>query len=159
MSDLTSLTPSQLINDLTSPYFLTPAADNPGDVLVPDLLTGENYAAWKRSMRMALNAKNKLVFVDGTLKRPPDANTTNLWDRCSDMVLSWLLNSIDSNHPRLYRLQRDLANLKQNVMSIATYYNTIKGIWDEINALTDANSCTCDARKKAEDTASTERLF
>ncbi|XP_022845304.1 uncharacterized protein LOC111368300 [Olea europaea var. sylvestris] len=153
MSDLTSLTPSQLINDPTSPYFLTPA-DNRGGVLVLDLLTGENYAAWKRSMRMALNAKNKLVFVDGTLKQPSKAQIANLWDRCSDMVLSWLLNSIDrhirqsliyctkpsdawtdldnrfsqSNHPRLYRLQRDLANLKQKAMYVTAYYNTIKGI-------------------------------
>lgn len=177
-------TPSQLISDLTSPYFLT-LADNPGTILVPDLLNGENYAAWKRSMRMALNAKNKFVFVDGTLKKPSDTEVANLWDRCSDMVLSWLLNSIDrhlrqsliyctkpsdvwadlenrfsqSNHPRLYRLQRDLANLKQNNMPVTTYYNTIKGMWDEITALIDPNPCTCDARKRTEDNANTEQLF
>ncbi|KAG6697378.1 hypothetical protein I3842_09G195400 [Carya illinoinensis] len=138
-----SQTPSQLISDLTSPYFIT-AADNPRATLVPELLTGDNYLSWRRSMRMALNAKNKLVFVDGTLTKPADASIATLWERCCDMVPSWLLNSIDkslrqsliycqnpsdvwkdldhrfsqSNHPRLYRLKRDLVNLHQDSITV-----------------------------------------
>ncbi|KAL6952894.1 hypothetical protein U1Q18_043813 [Sarracenia purpurea var. burkii] len=35
---------------------------------------------------MALNAKNKFGFVDGTLKKPiNDAAATQLWERCNDM--------------------------------------------------------------------------
>ncbi|KAI3720905.1 hypothetical protein L2E82_31904 [Cichorium intybus] len=40
--------------------------DGPGLVLVSQVLTGENYAAWSRSMIIALSVKNKLKFVDGT---------------------------------------------------------------------------------------------
>jgi hypothetical protein len=34
------------------------------------LLTGDNYYTWSRSMFMALTAKNKLQFINGTLPRP-----------------------------------------------------------------------------------------
>lgn len=45
---------------------------------------------------MALNAKNKLGFVNGTLSKPTSSSAkTQLWERCTDMVLSWIFNSID----------------------------------------------------------------
>lgn len=50
--------PFQLISNLTS-AFLFNRADNPSIVLVPNLLAEENYAAWKRLMRMALNIEGK----------------------------------------------------------------------------------------------------
>jgi hypothetical protein len=61
-------------------------------------LIGDNYITWKRAMKMALNAKNKFGFVDGSLTRPP-TNSTDLyiWERCNDIVLSWILNSIDKS--------------------------------------------------------------
>jgi hypothetical protein len=48
-------------------------------------------------MKMALNAKNKLSFVNGTLSKPTSSIVKiQLWERCSDMVLSWILNFIDN---------------------------------------------------------------
>ena len=81
--------------DISSPYFLH-STDHPGSILVSTLLNGDNYPTWKRAMKMALNAKNKLAFVNGTLSKPTSsAAETQIWERCSDMVLSWILNSID----------------------------------------------------------------
>ena len=89
-----SATPPSTHN-ISSPYFLH-SADHPGAILVSTLLNGDNYPTWKRAMKMALNAKNKLSFIDGTLSKPTtSASETQLWERCSDMVLSWILNSID----------------------------------------------------------------
>lgn len=52
----------------SSPYFLS-SSDNPGNLLVLQPLNGKNYSTWQRSMRMALSAKNKLGFINGTLSK------------------------------------------------------------------------------------------
>jgi hypothetical protein len=44
--------------------------DSPGSILVTQLLTGDNYYTWSRSMFMALTAKNKLQFINGALPKP-----------------------------------------------------------------------------------------
>ena len=51
------------------PYYLH-NSDGPGLVLVSQTLTGDNYATWSRSMRIALSVKNKLDFVEGSLPQP-----------------------------------------------------------------------------------------
>ena len=40
-------------------------SDNPNNILVSDLLNGDNYSHWKKAMEIALVAKNKLGFVLG----------------------------------------------------------------------------------------------
>ena len=59
---------SRLI-DPSSPHFLH-NGDNLGTILVPQPLTGENYNPWSQSMLIALSAKNKVYFVDGSLPKP-----------------------------------------------------------------------------------------
>lgn len=40
----------------------------------------------------ALNAKNKVGIIDGTIQRPDDDDQKfQAWKRCNNMVLSWLL--------------------------------------------------------------------
>ncbi|KAK9278285.1 hypothetical protein L1049_027850 [Liquidambar formosana] len=75
---------------------VTSASDHPGLALVSQLLTSENYSTWSRSIIMALTAKNKLGFIDGTIKRVVDPSDTSYlpWKRCNTMVFSWLLNSV-----------------------------------------------------------------
>ena len=55
-----------LMENTNNPFFLH-SGDHPGLVLVLHLLIGSNYNTWIRAMLMALNAKNKLGFMDGTL--------------------------------------------------------------------------------------------
>ncbi|GLT37785.1 hypothetical protein SLA2020_120830 [Shorea laevis] len=52
-----------------SPYYLYPS-DDLGKVLVATPLNGENYHTWTKAMQNALYAKNKMGFVNGTLKKP-----------------------------------------------------------------------------------------
>jgi hypothetical protein len=44
--------------------------DNAGILLVCTPLNGDNYNSWSCFMLMALSAKNKIGFIDGTLKKP-----------------------------------------------------------------------------------------
>ncbi|XP_038979858.1 uncharacterized protein LOC120109982 [Phoenix dactylifera] len=137
-------------------------------------------------MRMALNAKNKLGFIDGSLSKPT-SNTAEIqvWERCMDMVLSWLLNSIDkslintiiycnsprevwldleerfshSNNPRVFKLKRDIYTLNQGNLSLMAYYNTIKGYWDELAALQTNPICSCGGLKELHSVQETEKVF
>lgn len=46
-------------------------------------------------MSIALNAKNKITLVAGTLRKPDDNDIlVHAWIRCNGMVLSWPTNSL-----------------------------------------------------------------
>ncbi|KAA8522060.1 hypothetical protein F0562_012626 [Nyssa sinensis] len=70
--------------------------DQLGVVLVTQPLNEENYGTESRAMIMALSAKNKESFINGTIQKPSSTSTTKLqqWARCNNLVKSWLLNSI-----------------------------------------------------------------
>ena len=77
-----------------NPFFLH-SGDHLGLVLVLHLLIGSSYNTWSQAMLMALNVKNKLGFVDGTLLQPmTDDPTARIWPRCNSMVTSLLFNAI-----------------------------------------------------------------
>ena len=73
--------------DLSNPFFLH-HSDHPRIVLVTKLLNGDNYGTWSRSMSIALSAKNKTGFVDGSFKKPPSTN---------EKSLSWKILSVQPN--------------------------------------------------------------
>ena len=60
--------------DSSNPFFFH-HGDSPGAMIVSKPLNNENYNSWKRAMMMALSAKNKLSFVNGTLRK-----TSNLYN-------------------------------------------------------------------------------
>ncbi|XP_059429062.1 uncharacterized protein LOC132162859 [Corylus avellana] len=65
-------------------------------MLVCTPLSGDNYNPWCQFMLMAHSAKNKIRFVDGTLKQPLNTASAEfrIWTRCHDLVASWIMNSI-----------------------------------------------------------------
>ena len=76
--------------NISNPYF-THHSDHPGLVLISKPLNEDNYSTWKRAMTLALNSKNKLGFVNGSITAPseetdPEGYAT--WSRCNDMVHS-----------------------------------------------------------------------
>ena len=74
--------------DASDPLFLHPS-DQPCQSLVADVFSGENFENWQRSVKIALSAKQKLPFINGSYSKP-DANSPlfSHWQRCNDMVLS-----------------------------------------------------------------------
>ncbi|VFQ82802.1 unnamed protein product [Cuscuta campestris] len=55
--------------DIQSELYLHPT-DSPNFSLASQKLNGENFPQWKRSAEIALRARNKLGFVDGSSKSP-----------------------------------------------------------------------------------------
>ena len=159
--------------DDSNPCLLT-NGDNPGLSLVTQPLTGENYQTWSRSMAMALVAKNKAGFVNGSIKAVDSSSSQyGSWKRCDTMVLSWLLNSLSkeisasviyldtafevwqdlkerfsqSNGPRVYQLQKAIASLNQEQSSVSAFYTKLKGLWDELMNFRPIPACNCGALK------------
>ncbi|KAG7564815.1 Retrotransposon Copia-like N-terminal [Arabidopsis suecica] len=153
-----------------NPYYLT-NNDHSGLVLVSDRLTGAgDFGSWHQSMLMALNGRNKLGFVDGSLPKPDDGHRdAATWSRVNDVVRSWLINSVSktigqsvlyvktahgiwqkllqrfkqNNVPRLYRIEQKLAGLRQGSLDVNTFYTKLVTIWEEVKSAQDFPVCQC----------------
>ncbi|XP_075091483.1 uncharacterized protein LOC142171693 [Nicotiana tabacum] len=81
--------------DYTHPLFVHPP-DTPSSMLIPVQLKGsENYGLWQRLMKIALQAKQKLGFVDGKhTKASFPAALHEDWETCNAIVLSWIMNTV-----------------------------------------------------------------
>ena len=100
-----------LVEDMSNPLYLH-HVESPRAMLVSEVLTGENYHAWARSMKKALIAKNKFGFVDGTITLSSPLIKTpaaiDAWIRYDNMVGSWL-NKAVSPQIRISITYRDTA--------------------------------------------------
>ncbi|KAF7841333.1 Retrovirus-related Pol polyprotein from transposon TNT 1-94 [Senna tora] len=100
------------INYRRDPMYLHPS-DTSGLKLIPHQLSEDNYMIWRCAMMIALKTKNKLGFVDGSVKQPVD--------RSSDAFLSW--SFVDSaeleekygqtNRPQLLQVKKQMAVLER----------------------------------------------
>lgn len=142
-----------------SPYFLN-SGDNPGSSIISEVLNGLNYNTWNIAITTALDAKNKIAFVDGSLPRPLDSHPHyRIWSRCNAMVKSWILNSVTkeiygsilrfndasaiwqdlmirfhiTNLPRSYQLTQQVWSLQQGTSDLSTYYTKLKTLWDDLD--------------------------
>ncbi|XP_065626430.1 putative proline-rich receptor-like protein kinase PERK11 isoform X2 [Quercus suber] len=142
-------------------------------MLVYQPLVGENYPTWARSMQMALIAKNKLGFIDGTLTlSSPMVKTSSAiqaWVHCDKMVASWILNSVSqeiatsivykntaleiwndlrerlsqANGPQVFQLQKDIAGITQDQSSITSYFTQLNVLWDQLQKFRPFPMCSC----------------
>ena len=58
----------QILNPY-SPYYLHPG-ENPSLVLISQSLNETNYASWSKNLKRDLVSKNKIKFIDGSIKAP-----------------------------------------------------------------------------------------
>lgn len=81
--------------DANHPLYLHPS-DTPGLNLVSIHLTGsENYSIWSRGMLMALLAKNKHEFINGSCRKEDlHPSLHHLCDRCNAFVFPWIMNVV-----------------------------------------------------------------
>ena len=163
--------------DQDNPLYLQ-NSDSPGMKLVNECFDGTGFSNWKRSMSIALSARNKLGFVDGSIPQPdPISPTYKSWSRCNDMVLSWILGALSkqigrsviystsahqmwkelderygvSNAAQLFGLHKELNEIHQGNSNIADYFTKLKMLWDDIDYLCMVpvcTCCTCDANKQ-----------
>ncbi|XP_021715949.1 uncharacterized protein LOC110683848 [Chenopodium quinoa] len=151
-------------------YFLS-NSDLATSKLVNIVFDGTSFNDWKRSMTIALAARNKSCFVDGSLNQPSN-NSPNLriWNRCNNLVISLILNSLEpsiarsvlylktarsiwldleerfsqSSGPQLFSVQQQLADISQGESEgISEFYTRIKQLWDQLDGLDPLPACVC----------------
>ncbi|XP_019256773.1 PREDICTED: morphogenetic regulator of filamentous growth protein 1-like [Nicotiana attenuata] len=168
----------QLTVDTSNPLYIHPS-DSPGMILVSVPFDGTGYRSWRRSALRALSVKNKLGFITGELRKPSsDSPQFRLWERCDNMVTSWILNSLakeisdsveyvngsvelwreledrydQTNGAKLYQIQKEINDLMQGSLDITTYYTRMKKLWEELNTLSAKSQCTCNCICGAKET-------
>ncbi|CAL8173716.1 unnamed protein product [Prunus armeniaca] len=151
-------------------------SDHPNLVLVSKKLNGDNYTSWARGIQISLSAKNKLGFITGDIKEPSSSNDPDdhaAWRRCHDMILSWILHSLEpdlqefvlfsvsakdvwddlrerfsqSNAPRIFQLNRYLATISQVSSFVSAYFTRLKALWDELASYSDG-TCSCGTKNE-----------
>ncbi|KAF7813102.1 uncharacterized protein G2W53_034078 [Senna tora] len=143
-------------------------SDNPGMSLVTTPLDGRNYLSWSIAVRTALEAKDKIGFVDGSIQALEDSAEYKKWKAVDSMIKSWIVNSISktfsdtfvycltakdlwdvleerfgvSNAPQLYHVQRQTNSLRQGNDAVTVYYNKLHRCWDEMDRIMPMPTCT-----------------
>ncbi|CAM8957117.1 unnamed protein product [Rhodiola kirilowii] len=114
---------------------------------------------------MALGIRMKLGFVRGQFPRLADAYQGARWDKCNNVVLSWIIHSISpeigsslihvadcmqawedleerfsgSNDFGVFSIQQEITMLMQEDKTIAQYYNKLIQLWGDEDALIERN--------------------
>ncbi|KAF7810293.1 uncharacterized protein G2W53_037036 [Senna tora] len=96
----------------------------PGMSLVALQLTGSNYLSWSLAVTTAfsLEAKNKLGFVDETIKTSKAPTEFKKWKPVDSMDSIAERYSV-SNGPKFYQIQRQVASLEQGSKAVTGYFN------------------------------------
>ncbi|GJT63800.1 cysteine-rich receptor-like protein kinase 8 [Tanacetum coccineum] len=111
---------SQNTEDINSPHhplFFHPN-DHPGLLLISKKLLGsENYGTLRRSLLIALSAKNKLKLINGEYEEPdPNSELRAYWERANDMLISWILNTVS-----------------EQIGNNLTFINSAYALWNELH--------------------------
>ncbi|XP_070014862.1 uncharacterized protein [Nicotiana sylvestris] len=119
----TATTTMQTTIDVGSPLYIHPS-DSPGSSLVPVPFDRIGYRFWRRSVLRALLVKNKLGFIIGDTEKPLVTSPLfRQWERCDDMVTSWILNS----------LSRDIADSVEYVNNSVELWKELQDRYDQTN--------------------------
>ncbi|XP_019233911.1 PREDICTED: uncharacterized protein LOC109214451 [Nicotiana attenuata] len=178
-----------LVIDTSNPLYIHPS-DSLGMTLVPVPFDEIGYRSWRRSVLRALSVKNKLGFINGEFRKPSsDSPQFRQWERCDDMVTSWILNSLakeisdsveyvndsvelwreledrydETNGAKLYQIQKEINDRAQGSLDITTYYTRMKRLWEELNTLSVKSqcsyNCTCGAKETMHKAEQDRRLI
>ncbi|XP_038693768.1 uncharacterized protein LOC119991495 [Tripterygium wilfordii] len=137
-------------------------------------------------MRIALSAKNKLGFIDDSIKTPPITDAKfPIWQRCTDMVLSWIWRSVkptiassilycktvftawkdledrfsQGNNLQIYQIRQEIVEHRQGQLSVSEYYTTLKDLWDELASYHEPIQCDCEGSKTLAERVEKERVM
>ncbi|XP_070672123.1 uncharacterized protein [Malus domestica] len=145
----------------SSPNLTQRVENNPNQRLCSVLLNEFNYLPWSKAVSLALGGRSKLGFINGSLKPPESTSPTyDAWHATDQLVMSWLLNSMEpklyelfsysesslllwesikdmygsqNNSVRIFQLKKSVASLKQGDHSFVQHLGSMKSMWNELN--------------------------
>lgn len=144
--------------------------DQPRITILTAPFTGTNYLMWSTVIQISLKAKDKLGFIEGSITKPTESSSEfSKWRKADYMVRSWILGSLtkeldevfvycsigrilweelkerfgESNGPQVYKVQREITSIQQGNSNLATYFNKLKRLWEDLNKLPPLPYCEC----------------
>ncbi|KAK2995728.1 hypothetical protein RJ640_016680 [Escallonia rubra] len=99
--------------------------------LVSTPLTGGNYIAWCQAMSLALLARDKLGFVDGTIIKPSEEDPDlSSWKESNHLVLSWIMNSFheDLVVPSTYKDEEVFVTTADVLSDLRDHFSPTSGL-------------------------------
>ncbi|GJX21812.1 ribonuclease H-like domain-containing protein [Tanacetum coccineum] len=144
--------PTVLINniDAGNPLHIQ-ANDNSSTILIPFKLRGtKNYRIRASAMKLALQARNKHSFVDGTFLKNA-YNTSDVlsaqWDKCNAIVLTWIMNYVSQDvYMGLVYSENVVVVWKELENTYVDYYHSLDSLLREFDALTKLPKYVCDVK-------------
>lgn len=101
--------------DSSSIYYIHPS-DASTNQLVSVKFNGTGYNNRKRRRMLTFSAKNKLIFGNGATTKPAISMAEyKAWERCNDLVTSWIL-----------------FNLDETIARIVLFLKSIREIWKDL---------------------------
>ncbi|RVX02883.1 hypothetical protein CK203_023151 [Vitis vinifera] len=138
---------------------LQPAAnnfDNPSLSITIHKINGQNFLRWSQFVKLYIRGKGKIGYLTGSTMTPlEDDPKFQMWDSENFMIISWLINSMESeigqtymflptakqvwdvvvetysdmeNSAQVFEITNKIQELKQGNDSVTKYYNTLKGL-------------------------------
>ncbi|XP_074284059.1 uncharacterized protein LOC141608617 [Silene latifolia] len=133
-------TPANNAINIDDPHYIH-NTDVPGIKLVNTPFGGSGFGNWRRGMLIALSAKNKIGFIDGSITQPAaNSATAKNWQRCNDIVFSWILSSLT---PEIADSVLYCNTAQEGTDNIVTAFTKIKSIWDEVDSMGMNPKCSC----------------
>ncbi|GKC64628.1 ribonuclease H-like domain-containing protein [Tanacetum coccineum] len=161
--------------DQGNPLHLHANNSNCASIVSVKLTSVENYRIWASAMKLALQIKYKMGFVNGTCTRATylaSAPLLEQWDKCNAVVLNWILSSLSQDvylgyvfsdnakivwrelqeiYNRIYgsivfNLLQKINTFKQGGLPVFEYYHKLNSLWRESDILTKLPNCTCVSR-------------
>ncbi|XP_019172498.1 PREDICTED: uncharacterized protein LOC109167882 [Ipomoea nil] len=163
---------TQRNDEFDDPLYLH-ITENPNLVLVSPPLSEHNYASWSRSMKIALEVKNKFGFASGSIPNPGENDPRYaVWRRCNTIVCSWILKSLSSSIAetvlyyeiaadiwkalkkrytqadphRIAELQNQIYRNTQGNLTVNEYFTKCTALWEKLNAMRPILLCECPPR-------------
>ncbi|GJT62735.1 ribonuclease H-like domain-containing protein [Tanacetum coccineum] len=141
-------------------------SDNSNSVIISFKLLGiENYRIWPGAVKLALQARNKYGFIDGSCLKESYATSEVLsaqWDRCNAMVLTWIMNVVSQD---IYMVLVYYENVAIVWKELRETYDRVDGsvvlnsLWREFDALTKLPKCTCEVKCSCDATVKSSLLI
>ncbi|XP_075086511.1 uncharacterized protein LOC142169175 [Nicotiana tabacum] len=156
-STSTSCEPTEFIPRPSSPLFLH-SSDIPELSLVPVPFSGSDFGGWRSTIIVSLSGRNKIEFIDGTFPRPPhNSPECKQWDMCNNLVISWLASSLSPSIAESVQYSETTEDIWTQLnkrygtgaLDIASYFNKLKKLWDELRVMRSSHSSTCTCAPKA----------
>ncbi|KAL0367919.1 UNVERIFIED_CONTAM: Retrovirus-related Pol polyprotein from transposon RE1 [Sesamum calycinum] len=161
------------------------STENSSLVLISAPFNGTNWLTWSWSVRIALEGKDKLGFIDGSYVKPTEGSADlKQWKINDSLVRTWILSTMtkdivnaflyvssartlwvelearygECDGPLSYKIQREISSISQGNLSVTAYYTNLKQYWDELVCLKPPAMCSCGKCTSGSNKAKSEEI-